>query len=148
MELANAAYGQGETFVTPLQMALVASTIADRGELQRPRLVTALIGRNGSHDIGPQSLRRVIDPGDADAITQAMTQAVEGPLGGAQPAAAHLAELHAEALAALVPPAGAVPVNVVRQFDIVIRAELAAHTGRRQHRSDAIGGGQIRVRTA
>jgi penicillin-binding protein A len=81
VELANAAYGQGETFVTPLQMALVASTIADRGELQRPRLVTALIGRDGSHEIGPQSLRRVIDPADADAITQAMTQAVEGPLG-------------------------------------------------------------------
>ena len=30
VELANAAYGQGEVLVTPLQMALVAATIAER----------------------------------------------------------------------------------------------------------------------
>jgi peptidoglycan glycosyltransferase len=41
VELANAAYGQAETFVTPLQMALVAATVANRGELMRPRLVTS-----------------------------------------------------------------------------------------------------------
>ena len=81
VELANAAYGQGETFVTPLQMALVASTVANRGELMRPRLVTALIGRNGTRQIGAQSLRRVIDPADAAAISEAMTRAVEGDLG-------------------------------------------------------------------
>jgi penicillin-binding protein A len=81
VELANAAYGQAETFVTPLQMALVASTVANGGELLRPRLVTAVIGRNGARQIGEQSLRRVIDPADAAAITEAMTQAVEGDLG-------------------------------------------------------------------
>ncbi|HEY3162713.1 MAG TPA: penicillin-binding transpeptidase domain-containing protein [Candidatus Limnocylindrales bacterium] len=81
VELANAAYGQAETFVTPLQMALVASTVANGGELLRPRLVTAIIGRNGTRQIGEQSLRRVIDPADAAAITEAMTQAVEGDLG-------------------------------------------------------------------
>jgi len=36
VELANAAYGQGETFVTPLQMALVASTVANDGVLMKP----------------------------------------------------------------------------------------------------------------
>ena len=81
VELANAAYGQGETFVTPLQMALVASTVANHGELMRPRLVTALIGRNGTRQFGQQTLRRVIDPADAAAITTAMTEAVEGDLG-------------------------------------------------------------------
>jgi penicillin-binding protein A len=81
VELANAAYGQGETFVTPLQMALVASTVANDGELMRPRLVTALIGRNGTRQLGQQTLRRVIDPADAAAITTAMTAAVEGDLG-------------------------------------------------------------------
>jgi peptidoglycan glycosyltransferase len=81
VELANAAYGQGETFVTPLQMALVASTVANRGELMRPRLVTALIGRNGTRQVGQQSIRRVIDPADAAAISEAMTRAVEGDLG-------------------------------------------------------------------
>ena len=81
VELANAAYGQAETFVTPLQMALVASAIANDGELMRPRLVTALTGRSGTRRIGPESLRRVIDPAAAASITEAMVAAVEGPLG-------------------------------------------------------------------
>ena len=45
VELANASYGQAETFVTPLQMALVASTVANGGELMQPRLVTAMTGK-------------------------------------------------------------------------------------------------------
>ncbi len=81
VELANASYGQAETFVTPLQMALVAGTVANGGELLRPRLVTATTGRNGARVIGPEAIRRVIDAGDAAAITDAMTQAVEGTLG-------------------------------------------------------------------
>ncbi|HEY7599412.1 MAG TPA: penicillin-binding transpeptidase domain-containing protein, partial [Candidatus Limnocylindrales bacterium] len=36
VELANAAYGQGEVLVTPLQMALVACTIANDGRPMRP----------------------------------------------------------------------------------------------------------------
>lgn len=81
VELANAAYGQAETFVTPLQMALVAATIANEGELMRPRLVTALAGRNGTRTIGAQSMGRVLSRDDADAINEAMVQAVEGRLG-------------------------------------------------------------------
>ncbi len=82
VELANAAYGQGQTFVTPLQMALVAATVANGGELMRPRLVTGIIGEGGGRrDIGASSLGRVIDPDDAAAITQAMVAAVEGDLG-------------------------------------------------------------------
>jgi peptidoglycan glycosyltransferase len=81
VELANAAFGQGETFVTPLQMALVAATVANNGELMRPRLVTALTGKEGTRRLGPESIRRVISQADADAITAAMLRAVEGPLG-------------------------------------------------------------------
>ncbi len=81
VELANAAYGQAETFVTPLQMALVAGTVANRGELLRPRLVTAMTGRNGTRAIGRETIRRVIDEAGASAITAAMVQAVEGTLG-------------------------------------------------------------------
>ena len=77
VELANAAYGQGETFVTPLQMALVASTVASGGELRRPRLVTAIKGEGGTRTIGPQTVERVIDGGDAAAINEAMVAAVE-----------------------------------------------------------------------
>jgi peptidoglycan glycosyltransferase len=81
VELANAAYGQAETFVTPLQMALVASTVANGGELMRPRVVTAITGRGGTDEIGPETLRRVIDRDAAGAIMAAMVQAVEGDLG-------------------------------------------------------------------
>jgi peptidoglycan glycosyltransferase len=82
VELANAAYGQAETFVTPLQMALVASTVANGGELMKPRLVTALSSdRSGTQTIGPSSMGQVISATDAGSIRDAMVQAVEGPLG-------------------------------------------------------------------
>jgi peptidoglycan glycosyltransferase len=81
VELANAAYGQGETFVTPFQMALVAATIANRGELMKPRLVTAISGRGGTRQVGASTMAHVLDPNDAAAINEAMVQAVEGPLG-------------------------------------------------------------------
>lgn len=81
VELANAAYGQAETFVTPLQMALVAATVANGGELMTPRLVTSISGRGGTRQIGPSTLARVLDPDDAAVINRAMVQAVEGPLG-------------------------------------------------------------------
>ena len=81
VELANASYGQAETFVTPLQMALVAATVANHGELMRPRLVTALAGTNGTRTIGPESMGQVLSSANAAAINRAMVQAVEGPLG-------------------------------------------------------------------
>jgi len=81
VELANAAYGQAETFVTPLQMALVAATVANDGELMRPHLVTALTGKDGTRSVAPRSLRQVVTKADADAISTAMVRAVEGELG-------------------------------------------------------------------
>lgn len=81
VELANASYGQAETFVTPLQMALVAAAVANGGELLQPRLVTALSGRNGTRTTSPVSMGRVLASADAQAINAAMVQAVEGPLG-------------------------------------------------------------------
>ena len=81
VELANASYGQAETFVTPLQMALVAATVANHGELMRPRLVTALAGTNGTRTISPESMGQVLSSANAAAINRAMVQAVEGPLG-------------------------------------------------------------------
>lgn len=82
VELANAAYGQAETFVTPLQMALVAATVANDGELMRPRLVTAIGSeRSGTTTIGPTSMGRVLPVDDAREINAAMVRAVEGSLG-------------------------------------------------------------------
>lgn len=81
VELANASFGQAETVVTPLQMAIVASTIANDGEPMEPHLVTTMTGRGGTRTIGPQTMGRVISAEDARAINAAMVQAVEGPLG-------------------------------------------------------------------
>jgi peptidoglycan glycosyltransferase len=83
VELANAAYGQAETVVTPLQMALVAGTIANDGVLMRPHLVSSFSGRTGTTTIAPEAWRRVIEPSVAAEIAAAMTQAVQGRLGRA-----------------------------------------------------------------
>src|SRR5690349_6009260 len=81
-EIASAAFGQGETFVTPLQMAQVAAAVANDGVLMKPRLVTALTGDSpGARTIDPQELGRVMSEEDARAIQAAMEQAVEGTLG-------------------------------------------------------------------
>ncbi len=81
-ELASASFGQGQTFVTPLQMALVASTVANDGLLMKPHLVTAVTGDGpGAHTVAPEAWRRVLGADDAQALQRAMQQAVEGQLG-------------------------------------------------------------------
>jgi len=82
VELANAGYGQAETFVTPLQMALVAATVANDGVLMRPHVVASFSSAEGGvRTVRPEEVRRVIDADDAAAIVAAMRQAVEGTLG-------------------------------------------------------------------
>jgi peptidoglycan glycosyltransferase len=82
VELASAAFGQGETLATPIQMALVAATIANDGVLMQPRLVTALTSDDGRVTaIAPATIRRVLEPADARAIRAGMIAAVEGDLG-------------------------------------------------------------------
>jgi penicillin-binding protein A len=82
VELANAAYGQGEVLATPLQMALVAATIANDGVLMEPRLATAFVAADGSErTIAPRPWRTVLDPSLTEAIRAGMERAVEGTLG-------------------------------------------------------------------
>ena len=81
-ELAAASFGQGQAFVTPLQMALVASAVANDGVLMKPHLVTALTGKGpGARTIDPEVWRRVMSEADARSLQAAMEQAVEGRLG-------------------------------------------------------------------
>ena len=82
VELANAAYGQAETVVTPLQMALVAAIVANDGVLMKPRVVAKLEGaKSGARTTAPEELRAILGGDDARAIQVAMQQAVEGELG-------------------------------------------------------------------
>ena len=78
VELANAAYGQAETLVTPLQMALVAATVANDGTLMRPHLV---LQATGTTTVNPAPVSRVVAQGIANQITDAMQLAVQGPVG-------------------------------------------------------------------
>jgi peptidoglycan glycosyltransferase len=81
VELANAAYGQGETLVTPLQMALVASAVANGGVLMTPHLVLSATGRGGTTSIDPRPWREVMSQAVATEIGDAMQLAVSSSWG-------------------------------------------------------------------
>jgi penicillin-binding protein A len=81
VELANAAYGQAETLVTPLQMALVAGGVANGGVLMKPELVTSIAGPGQSQSIGPQVWRTAMSPAVAGTIGDAMELAVQSNWG-------------------------------------------------------------------
>ena len=81
VELANAAYGQGQTLVTPLQMALVAATIANDGVLMRPHLVLEAKSKAGTTTNNPEVQEQVVPPGIASEIGAAMQLAVNGDIG-------------------------------------------------------------------
>ena len=81
VELANASYGQSEVLVTPLQMALVAATIANDGTLMQPHLVLEARGKGGTTTIGPSAVGQVVSPGIAHEIGAAMRLAVNGEIG-------------------------------------------------------------------
>lgn len=72
--LALTSFGQGEVLVSPLQMALVAATVANEGRMPKPTLLL--------HQIEPA--RPVISQETVQVIRQAMVLAVaEGPAGQA-----------------------------------------------------------------
>ena len=90
-ELAQASFGQGRVSVTPVQMALVAATIANDGVMPTPyvvRDVRAHASRpaRGPSDqvvetLSPPGGTRVVSSGTAAEVRSAMVDAVEGPLG-------------------------------------------------------------------
>ena len=91
VELANAAYGQAQVDVTPLQMALVAATIANDGVVPQPYVVRDLRTHAASPGDGPsstileayggQSGHRAISSQAAAQVRAAMIDAVQGEVG-------------------------------------------------------------------
>jgi peptidoglycan glycosyltransferase len=77
------AFGQERMLVTPLQMALVGATIADKGVEPKPYLVQKIVGSNGSTvaRTTPQALGRVIKPQTAAELNQMMQLVVQGGTG-------------------------------------------------------------------
>jgi peptidoglycan glycosyltransferase len=93
VELANAAYGQAETLVTPLQMALVAAGVANRGLLMKPHLVLSATGQRGTTTIDPSIWQQVMSPDVAASISFAMQLAVNGQEGQIYTAGARLTSM-------------------------------------------------------
>jgi peptidoglycan glycosyltransferase len=82
VELANAAYGQGEVLATPIQMALVAAAVANDGVIMRPRVVTAVVSPDGA--VSPRPAEVWLRPFGAEIarpVREAMILAVEGEYG-------------------------------------------------------------------
>jgi penicillin-binding protein 2 len=68
----NLSIGQGDIIVAPLQMAMVAATIANGGHLYRPRLIKRFRFRaDDPYDINPTSrIRHIAIPGEALEIVR------------------------------------------------------------------------------
>ena len=72
------AFGQERLLVTPLQMAMVVGTIANRGLLMRPYVVDRIVSPSGEIVVKtkPQDLGRAVKPETADAVGSMMRDVV------------------------------------------------------------------------
>jgi len=79
------AFGQETLAVTPLQMAMVASTIAKRGVAMNPQVLDRVVDSGGKTivRVHPKELRRVMSRQTADEITSMMVAAVNDGTGSA-----------------------------------------------------------------
>jgi penicillin-binding protein A len=79
------AFGQETLAVTPLQMAMVASTVANKGVAMEPQVLDRVVDAGGKTivRVHPQELRRVMSRTTAGEITTMMVAAVEDGTGGA-----------------------------------------------------------------
>jgi penicillin-binding protein 2 len=79
----NAAIGQGNLEVTPLQLVMASAAIANDGLLYRPQIVRAITDANGNvvRDIQPELIRRIpVDPRHLQIVREGMRLSVtEGP---------------------------------------------------------------------
>jgi penicillin-binding protein A len=77
------AFGQFNMLATPLQMAMVAQTIANKGEEMEPHVVDRVVAPDGSlvSRTKPQTLGRPIKPQTAAELNQMMQLVVQGGTG-------------------------------------------------------------------
>jgi penicillin-binding protein A len=79
VDLGRTAIGQANLTVTPLQMAMVVATIADKGTLMEPRLTTKAVNSDGQvvETVEPQEYDQVMKPKYAAQLTTMMEDVVE-----------------------------------------------------------------------
>jgi peptidoglycan glycosyltransferase len=85
VDIGRVGIGQGGLLATPLQMAMVAAAVANKGELVRPHLTDRIVDPDGrvSDDIGTTKYHRVMSESTAAKLTQMMTQVVKEGTGTA-----------------------------------------------------------------
>ncbi|MEX1141897.1 MAG: penicillin-binding protein 2 [Thermoleophilaceae bacterium] len=76
---------EGQIQATPLQMALVAAAVGNRGQLMRPRLVERVVGKDGrvEEQIEPALQSQVMKPESADQLARMMADVVNEGTGTA-----------------------------------------------------------------
>ena len=79
------AFGQERLLVTPLQMAMVAATVANNGVVMKPQVVDRIVAPDGSVVVRskPEELGRAMKPETAQAVAAMMEDAVEEGTGTA-----------------------------------------------------------------
>ncbi|MGZ5307594.1 MAG: peptidoglycan D,D-transpeptidase FtsI family protein [Solirubrobacterales bacterium] len=84
IDIGRVAIGQERLKVTPLQMAMVVSAVANDGVLMRPRLWEKAIDPDGREDnMDPEQVDRVMSSETSAALTKMMTDVVNEGTGGA-----------------------------------------------------------------
>ncbi|HEY4397945.1 MAG TPA: penicillin-binding transpeptidase domain-containing protein [Acidimicrobiia bacterium] len=82
---AFAGIGQGDVAVTPLEMALSASAVANKGQIMQPRAVDRVTDADGNtvKTIDPKAWQTAMSPQVASTMTSLMISVVEGGTGTA-----------------------------------------------------------------
>ncbi|MBW6411432.1 peptidoglycan D,D-transpeptidase FtsI family protein [Clostridium weizhouense] len=82
--IAQTGIGQSSILATPMQMALVAGTIANDGKMMEPKLVNTIIDQNGNtvKTIDPKVNKQVMSAKDAEIITEYMKNLVDSRVNG------------------------------------------------------------------
>lgn len=77
--IAQSGIGQGSVLVTPMQMALVAATVANDGVMMEPRLVNRIVDKDGNtiKTIPDKKLKDVISKDSAETIKSYMKYLVD-----------------------------------------------------------------------
>ncbi len=83
--VAQAAFGQGEVLASPLEMALVASAVANDGKMMKPYIVDKVISAKGSvlRTASPSVWAQPISSATAAGLKELMVQAVNSGTGTA-----------------------------------------------------------------
>jgi penicillin-binding protein A len=79
VDLASAAFGQGQLHVTPLQMVMIADAVANNGTIEAPILVKKVTAPDGStvKSASPSALYHPISASTAAQVRDAMINVVE-----------------------------------------------------------------------